>query len=160
MSTDKIEKQVTLRAPLAKVWHAIADSKQFGAWFGLEAGGPFVAGTTLNVRIAPTQVDPDIAKGQQPYAGTPFELIVDTIDPMRRFAFRWHPFAVDKSVDFSNEPTTLVTFDLEEVSGGTKLTITESGFDKLPLERRAKAFAANDGGWTKQIELITKYLAR
>jgi hypothetical protein len=87
------------------------------------------------------------------------EWLIERIEPMRALAFRWHPFAVDRSVDYSAEPTTLIVFELEEVSGGTQLTITESGFDRIPLERRAKAFAANDGGWTKQVELIAKYLA-
>jgi hypothetical protein len=77
---------------------------------------------------------------------------------MRLFSFRWHPFAIDPKVDYSGEPTTLVTFELEEVTGGTQLTITETGFDRIPIERRAKAFAANDGGWSKQVELIAKYV--
>ena len=77
----------------------------------------------------------------------------------RIFAFRWHPFAIERGVDYSAEPTTLITFALEEVPNGTLLTVTESGFDRIPLERRAKAFAANEGGWTIQMTLIEKYLA-
>ena len=88
-----------------------------------------------------------------------FEFSVDRIEPMRLVSFRWHPFAIDPKVDYSSEPTTLITFELEEVSGGTKLVITESGFDRIPLERRAKAFTANEQGWTEQIKLIEKYLA-
>lgn len=160
MSTDRIEKQVVLKAPRDRVWNAIADATQFGAWFGMELDGPFVAGAKLTGRIVPTQVDREIAKLQEPYTGHPVELQVDTIEPMRRFAFRWHPFAIERGVDYSAEPMTLVTFALEEVAGGTRLTITESGFDAIPLARRAKAFAANDGGWTAQAELIAKYLAR
>ena len=78
---------------------------------------------------------------------------------MRLFSFRWHPYAVDSSVDYSKEPSTLVAFVLEEAADGTMLTVTESGFDQIPLERRAKAFAANEGGWTAQMKLIEKYLA-
>ena len=85
---------------------------------------------------------------------------VERVEPMSLFSFRWHPFAIERGVDYSAEPMTLVTFALEEVAGGTRLTITESGFDALPLARRAKAFAANDGGWIAQAELIAKYLAR
>ena len=66
---------------------------------------------------------------------------------------------MEKDVDYSKEPTTLVAFELEEASGGTMLTVTESGFDRIPLERRAKAFAANEGGWTAQVKMIEKYLA-
>ena len=160
MTADRIEKKVMLRAPRDRVWHAIADSKQFGAWFGAEVDGPFVAGARVTGRIVPTQVDEEVAKMQEPYKGLPFEWMVERIEPMRLFSFRWHPFAIEKDVDYSKEPTTLIEFVLEEVDGGTRLTITESGFDRIPLERRAKAFAANEGGWEKQTELIAKYLAR
>jgi len=158
MTTDRIEKQVLLRAPLARVWQAISDTKQFGAWFGAELDGPFVAGRTVTGRIAPTQVDPEVAKMQEAYRHVTFAWQVERVEPLRALAFRWHPFAIDPAVDYSREPTTLVEFVLDEVPGGTQLTITESGFDRIPLPRRAKAFAANDGGWAKQTELITKYL--
>ena len=158
-STDRIEKTVVLRAPLARVWRAISVAKELGTWFGMEFDGPFVAGTRITGRIVPTKVDAEVAKSQQPYAGLTFEFSVDRIEPMRLVSFRWHPFAVDPKVDYTTEPTTLVTFELEEVPGGTKLVITESGFDRIPLERRAKAFTANEQGWTAQLKLIEKYLA-
>src|SRR5215831_16631465 len=158
-STDRIEKTILLRAPLARVWRAVSDAKQFGTWFGIEFDGPFVAGARVTGRIAPTKVDAEVAKAQQPYAGMAFEFSVDRIEPMRLVSFRWHPFAVDPNVDYSSEPSTLVMFLLEEVAGGTRLVITESGFDRIPLERRAKAFTANEQGWTAQAKLIEKYLA-
>lgn len=159
MDTDRIEKKILLRAPRARVWRAISDAGEFGAWFGVAFDGPFVAGARLTGRITPTRVDPDVAKLQEPHAGKPFEIVVDTIEPMRRFAFRWHPYAIDPAVDYSREPMTLVTFALEDVADGTLLTITESGFDGIPLARRAQAFRANDGGWSHQAALIEKYLA-
>jgi hypothetical protein len=88
-----------------------------------------------------------------------FDCTIDRIEPMTVFSFRWHPFAIDPKVDYSHEPATLVMFQLEDVADGTQLTITESGFDKIPLERRAKAFAANESGWNIQAELLAKYLA-
>ena len=157
-TTDRIEKKVLLRAPRERVWHAISDAKQFGTWFGVEFDGPFVAGAAMTGRMTPTKVDPEVARMQEPYAGKTFDCTIDRIEPMSLFSFRWHPFAIDPKVDYSKEPTTLVMFQLDEAPGGTQLTITESGFDKIPLERRAKAFAANDGGWTKQLELIAKYV--
>jgi uncharacterized protein YndB with AHSA1/START domain len=159
METDRIQKQIVLRAPRERVWSAISDAKKFGTWFGVEFDGPFVAGSRLSGKIAPTKVDPEVAKMQQPYAGKRFEFSVERIEPMRNISFRWHPFAVEEGIDYSKEPTTLIVFELEEISGGTRLTITESGFDKIPLARRAKAFAANEGGWTHQLKLIEKYLA-
>jgi uncharacterized protein YndB with AHSA1/START domain len=158
-NTDRIQKQVLLKAAHARVWRAVSDAKEFGVWFGVEFDGPFVAGAHMKGRIVPTKVDAEAAKTQEPYAGFAFEITVERIDPMRSLSFRWHPFAIDPAVDYSSEPTTLVTFELEEVAGGTQLTITESGFDRIPLERRAKAFAANDGGWAAQTRLIAKYLA-
>jgi uncharacterized protein YndB with AHSA1/START domain len=158
-STDRIENKILLRAPRARVWQAIADSKQFGSWFGVQFDGPFVAGTSLTGKIVPTTVDPEVAASQKPYEGAVFQFLVDRVEPLRLFSFRWHPYAVDPAVDYSKEPTTLVVFELDEVTGGTMLTVTESGFDRIPLERRAKAFAANEQGWSAQMKLIEKYLA-
>ena len=156
--TDRIEKKITLRAPVSRVWRAISDAREFGAWFGVKFDGPFAAGTRITGRITPTRVDPEVAKLQEPHAGTAFDFTVDRLEPERLFSFRWHPFAVEPGVDYSKEPATLVTFELAAVEGGTLLTITESGFDRIPLERRAKAFAANEGGWEHQSKLIEKYL--
>ena len=159
MSRDKIEKHVVLHAPLTRVWDAIADSQKFGAWFGVTFDGPFVAGLHVTGKIRPTTVDPEVAKLQAPYEGKTFDFYVETIEPKRRISFRWHPYAVEPGIDYSKEPTTLIVFELEETGANTSLTITETGFDQIPLERRAKAFAANDGGWTMQTTLLSKYLA-
>ena len=158
MDTDRIEKKVLLQAPQARVWEAISDAGQFGTWFGVAFDGPFVAGARLTGRITPTQVDAEVAKLQAPYAGVAFAIVVERVEPMRRLAFRWHPHAVEPGVDYASEPMTLVEFVLEAAAGGTLLTITESGFDRIPLARRARAFAANDGGWAKQTALIATYL--
>jgi len=158
-NTDRIEKKVLLRAPRERVWRAISDSRQFGSWFGVALDGPFAAGKGITGKIVPTTVDAEVAAMQKPYEGFRFEFLVERVEPMRLFSFRWHPYAMEAGVDYSKEPTTLVAFELEEASGGTMLTVTESGFDRIPLERRAKAFAANEGGWTSQMKLIEKYLA-
>lgn len=158
-TTDRIEKTTLLRAPRERVWRAISDAKHFGSWFGVDFDGPFVAGQHLTGKIVPTSVDAEVAKSQEPYRGRAFDFTIDRIEPMRLFSFRWHPFAVDPNVDYSNEQTTLVEFVLEELAEGTKLVITESGFDKVPLERRAQAFAMNEQGWAAQTKLIEKYLA-
>jgi uncharacterized protein YndB with AHSA1/START domain len=157
-SPDRIVKQVLLRAPRARVWRAISDAREFGAWFGVEFEGPFVAGAALVGRIVPTTVDPEVAKMQEPHRGARFELAIDRIEPPRLFSFRWHPYAVEPGFDYSGEAMTLVTFELEEAPGGTKLTLTESGFDRLPPGRRHQAFTSNEGGWTMQMSLIAKHL--
>lgn len=159
-NTDRIEKKVMLRAPRPRVWRAISDAQEFGHWFGVKFEAPFVAHTSIKGKLMPTTVDEEVAKSQKPYEGYIFEFVIDRIEPQRLFSFRWHPYAVDPNVDYSKEPTTLVVFELEEVSGGTMLTISESGFDQIPLERRAKAFEANTGGWNAQAQLVEKYLSR
>jgi uncharacterized protein YndB with AHSA1/START domain len=158
-STDRIEKSVLLRASRERVWRAISDSKQFGSWFGVQFDGPFVAGKSIVGKLVGTTVDAEVAKRQEQYKGHRFEFAVDRVEPMRLFSFRWHPFAMDSNVDYSEETPTLVAFVLEEVQDGTRLTVTESGFDQIPIERRAKAFAANEGGWAAQMKLVEKYLA-
>jgi uncharacterized protein YndB with AHSA1/START domain len=157
---DRIEKQVMLRAPLARVWRAITDSAQFGSWFGVTFNGPFKAGERIVGKISPTTVDPQVARMQKPYEGRAFEITVDRIEPEKLFSFRWHPAAIDPNVDYSKEPTTLVEFRLEPIGDSVRLTVVESGFDRVPPSRRADAFKMNDGGWTAQMMLIGKYLAQ
>jgi uncharacterized protein YndB with AHSA1/START domain len=154
---DRIEKQTILRAPLARVWRALSDAREFGAWFGAEFDAPFAAGTRINGRIRPTTVDPEVAKMQAPHDGTPFYLVIERIEPQRLLSFRWRP-GVEAISEGGEELTTLVTFELAEVDGGTRLRITESGFDRIPLAQRAKAFTQNEGGWEHQTKLIEKYL--
>jgi uncharacterized protein YndB with AHSA1/START domain len=157
-STDRIEKQIFLRAPQERVWRAISDAREFGNWFGMELDGEFRPGRQMNGRIKPTKADPVVAKIQEKYTGTPLAFFVDRVEPMDVFAYRWHPFAIDESIDYSKEPMTLVTFTLASQDGGTLLTVVESGFDSIPIERRANAFEANEEGWAMQMQMIEKYL--
>ena len=159
MSTDRIQKQVVLRAPMDRVWRAISDSQEFGRWFGVGIDGPFVAGTSVTATITPTTVDEEVAQMQRPHTGAKATWQIVAVEPPRRFAYRWHPFAVEPDVDYDQEPTTLVEFTLSESADGVVLTIVESGFDAIPEARRWAAFEANSGGWTKQAELVRKYLA-
>jgi uncharacterized protein YndB with AHSA1/START domain len=146
-STDRIEKRVTLKAPRARVWKAISDSREFGEWFHASFEGPFVAGTQVNGIMT-----------EAGYEGEPFIAWVERIEPERHFSLRWHPYSIEKGSDYSNEPTTLVTFELEERGGETVLTIVESGFDALPASRRAKAFESNSEGWAIQSERVARYV--
>jgi uncharacterized protein YndB with AHSA1/START domain len=147
-TTDRIEKRVVLRAPQSRVWRALTDAAEFGAWFGVKLQSPFTQGATV--------------RGQITYPGyehLTMEVIVERIEPERYFAFRWHPAAVDPKADYSHEPTTLVEFRLEEARDGTVLTIVESGFDRVPLARRAEAFRMNDQGWTAQAQNIERHVS-
>jgi uncharacterized protein YndB with AHSA1/START domain len=159
MSTDRIEKKILLHAPRKRVWRALSDSTEFGTWFGVKFDDPFTPGASMRGVIVPTQVNAEVAKAQKPYEGLPFEITIEKMEPERLFSFRWHPFAIERGVDYSAEPTTLVVFALEEVPGGVMLTVTESGFDQIPLARRAKAFTANEQGWGMVVKLVEEYLA-
>jgi uncharacterized protein YndB with AHSA1/START domain len=146
-STDRIEKQIVLDATQARVWRAITDYREFNAWFGVTLAGPFTAGGKTSGKIN--------IKG---YEHVLMEVWVEKMEPQHFFSFRWHPNAIEKDVDYSNEPKTLVVFTLEEVKEGTKLTIVESGFDSLPESRRQKAFLSNDGGWASQTKRIADFI--
>jgi uncharacterized protein YndB with AHSA1/START domain len=146
---NRIEKRIELKATPARVWRALSDYREFGAWFGVRLEGPFVPGQT--------------AEGQITYPGyehVRWRAVIQKMEPERLFSFTWHPYAIDPQVDYSHETPTLVEFRLEKSSTGTLLTLTESGFDKVPAERRAEAFRMNDGGWTQQMKNIERHVAQ
>jgi len=160
MKTDRIEKQILLRAPRARVWRALTDSTEFGTWFGVTFDGAFRPGAQMNGVIVGTKVDPEVAQLQKPHYGKRFEISIEQMEQERLFSFRWHPHAVDAKVDYSGEPATLIVFKLEETAEGILLTVTESGFDQIPLARRAQAFKANEQGWEVMIKVVEEYVAR
>jgi len=160
MSTDCIEKKILLRAPRARVWRALTNFKEFGTWFGVTFDGPFHPGARMNGIIVGTKVNAEVAALQRPHEGKKCLITIEQMEPERLFSFRWHPHSVDPKVDYSAEPTTLVVFTLEEESEGILLTVTESGFDQIPLARRAEAFKANEQGWGLVLKLVGEYLAQ
>lgn len=158
---DRIEKNAILAASRKRVWEAITDANQFGAWFGAEFEGGFEPDTPARGKIVPTKVDPEIAKAQAPHAGMAFEIHIAKVEPMQLFSFRWRPYAIDPHVDYSNEPMTLVTFVLEAAGENqTSVTVTESGFDGIPAARRAEARAANEQGWEAQMRLLRAFVEK
>jgi uncharacterized protein YndB with AHSA1/START domain len=158
MNTDRIEKKILLHAPRQRVWRALSDSTEFGHWFGVKFDAPFKEGAVMRGVLVGTAVDAEVAKLQKPHEGKEFEVTIEQIEPERIFSFRWHPHAIDPGVDYSTEPTTLVVFSLEEAEDGIVMTVTESGFDQIPLARRASAFAGNEGGWSIMVTVIARYL--
>jgi uncharacterized protein YndB with AHSA1/START domain len=145
--TDRIEKTVELKAPVARVWRALTDHREFGQWFRVRLEGPFVPG--------------EVARGHITYPGYEhlhWEAVVQRMEPERLFSFIWHPYAIDPNQDYSGEPPTLVEFTLEKTATGTRLRIVESGFDKIPAKRRDEAFRMNDRGWSIQTENIAQHV--
>ena len=148
-STDRIEKEIVLRAPRSRVWRALADAEQFSAWFGIKLEGAFAPGARVQGQIT-----------SPAHEQVTIEFAIERMDPESRMSYRWHPYPMEPGVDYSTEPATLVEFQLEEVAGGTHLRVVESGFDRIPLARRAEAIRMNDAGWTEELENIARYVAQ
>ncbi|MFL5347113.1 MAG: SRPBCC family protein [Hyalangium sp.] len=146
-STDRIEKRIELRAPVARVWRALTHHEEFGQWFGVKIEQPFAPGARTRGHIT-----------HPGYEHLTMEVTVQAMENERRFSFHWHPYAVDPKIDYSKEPPTLVEFVLEKTPTGTVLLVTESGFDAIPLARRAEAFRMNEGGWTQQVKNIEAHV--
>lgn len=145
----RIEKRTELKAPVSRVWRALTDYREFGEWFCVKLDGPFVVGQISRGHITYPE-----------YEHVKWEAIVQSIEPEHLFSFTWHPYAVDAKIDYSKETPTLVEFRLKKTANGTLLLLTESGFDKVPADRRLEAFRRNDGGWTEQMKNIEAYLAQ
>lgn len=146
---DRIEKRIELKAPVSRVWRALTDYREFGEWFRVKLDGPFVPG--------------EVSRGHITYPGyehLKWEAVVQRMEPDQLFSFTWHPYAVNPDFDYSKEPPTLVEFKLEQTTNGTLLLLSESGFDKIPPDRRVEAFPRNDGGWTEQMKNIESYVAK
>jgi uncharacterized protein YndB with AHSA1/START domain len=145
----QIEKRIELKAPISRVWRALTDYREFGRWFRVKLENPFAPG--------------QVSRGQITYPGyehLKWEAVVQKMEPERLFAFTWHPYAVDPKVDYSKETPTLVEFTLEQTASGTLLVVRESGFDKVPSDRRAEALRRNDGGWAEQMKNVENYVAQ
>ena len=148
-STDRIERSILLKAPLSRVWRALTNAEEFGGWFGVALKGKtFAAGQRVQGQVT-----------HPGYQHLVWDVLIERLEPERLLSWRWHPAAVEPSVDYSKEPTTLVVFELKEVEGGTLLSVVESGFDSLPPSRRLDAFRMNSAGWDEQMQNIQKYVA-
>jgi uncharacterized protein YndB with AHSA1/START domain len=149
MESDRIERTMILPAPRARVWKALSDYREFGKWFGIAFDGPFVTGTRLLGRIS-----------HPGYEHLQTEIAIERVLPERVLSWRWHPNAINPDRDYSAEPTTLVSFALDDAPGGTQLTIVESGFDNIPVERREAAYRGNDAGWDHQMHSIRQHVSQ
>jgi uncharacterized protein YndB with AHSA1/START domain len=145
--SNRIEKSIALKAPVSRVWRALVDYREFGAWFRVQLDAPFAPGKVAVGRIT-----------HPGYEHVIWRATIKTIEPERLFSFTWHPYAVDAAVDYAAETPTLVEFTLEPTATGTLLRVTETGFDQIPAGRRAEAFRMNDGGWAAQMENIRHHV--
>jgi len=149
-STDRIERKVLINASLARVWRAVSDAGEFGDWFGVNfKGKTFVAGEHIQGKIT-----------YPGYEHLNMDVLIERIVPEHLLSWRWHPAAIDPKADYSQEPTTLVVFELKEVGTGTMLTVVESGLDRIPPARRADVFRMNSSGWDQQMENVKKHVVK
>jgi uncharacterized protein YndB with AHSA1/START domain len=148
-STDRIERRIFIKASRARVWRALSSAPEFGSWFGVDfKGKSFAPGKPV--------------RGQVTYPGyehIAMEVLIEKMIPEQILSWRWHPAAIDPSVDYSQEPMTLVVFELKDAEGGTMLTVVESGLDNIPMARRADVFRMNSSGWDEQMKNIEKHIA-
>ena len=144
--TTKIERSTHIAAARERVWQALTDPPQFAKWFGVEFTGNFEPGAKIQMTTTP-----------EAYKGIVFDVHVEEVTPYT-FSWRWHPGMPDPGLDYSKEPMTLVVFRLEEDAGGTRVTVTESGFEQISLTRRAGVFAQNDEGWREQLAGLAGYV--
>lgn len=146
-ASDRIEKKVLLHAPRSRIWRALTDAAELGQWFGARLSGTISPGARIRGPVT-----------HKDYEHLTFDVTIERVEPERLISWRWHPNPMDPDMDYSDEPTTLVTFELTEVEGGILLTVVESGFDAIPLARRADAYRGNDEGWAAQMENIRKHV--
>jgi uncharacterized protein YndB with AHSA1/START domain len=168
MTTNKIEKEVLLRAPVSRVWRSITDAQEFSRWFGFELHGQFAPGIAVLGTFRGTLDENAIIAHQQSLGVVPSKIrmpgpnttfcTVEKMESERLFSFRWIPYGIDAEADIQSEPTTLVEFHLEAVAQGTRLRIIESGFDAIPAHRRQRAFRMNEGGWTAQLNNVKRHV--
>jgi uncharacterized protein YndB with AHSA1/START domain len=144
---DRIETQVVVAAAIGRTWRALADAKEFGNWFKVEFDAPFLPGQRVTGRVKLPE-----------HKDLRFEMTIERMDAPEHLSLRWHPYAIDPKVDYSGEPPTLVEFRLKEVPGGTQVSLTESGFDRIPESRRADAYRMNAQGWEQQMQNLRKHL--
>ena len=156
--TDRIERSIDVRAPRARVWRALSDPAEFAEWFGIAVSGPFQPGARLRGTFIGTSVDEEVAQAQKEHVGVSFDLVIERVEPEQCLAFRWHPGLVEPGVDYAVEPMTLVEFVLDDTGEGTRVTVVESGFDRIPPARRAKAFSGNNEGWRIMMGVLLKHL--
>jgi|SRR6185312_4766672 len=147
--SDRIEKQIELKAPISRVWKALTNYHEFGEWFRVKLEGPFETGKTARGHIT--------YPGYEHYK---WEAVVQKMEHERLFSFTWHPYAIDIKKDYSTETPTLIEFRLEKTTSGTLLMLTETGFDKIPSNRRPEAFRMNDSGWTEQMKNIEAHIKK
>ncbi|RYZ90625.1 MAG: vanillate O-demethylase oxidoreductase VanB [Moraxellaceae bacterium] len=151
--TNSIERSILINSPRARVWRALSTPEEFGQWFGVDLKGQ----TFAQGQRARGLMNPETCGHENLW----LDIVVDRIEPQNLFSYRWHPFAVVSTVDYSLEHPTLVIFTLEDAPGNsTLLNVVESGFDQVPAHRRMEAFRMHTGGWEAQLNNVARHASQ
>jgi uncharacterized protein YndB with AHSA1/START domain len=144
---SRIDRTIEINAPRERVWRALTNADELSAWFQVKIEGPIAPDTEVWM----TSLHPG-------YAGQRFRVRFTEMTPPERFVWEWHPGEVDSNVDYSREPRTTVTFTLEPSARGTRLSVSETGFDEISLARRAKVHQDNSQGWPEVLVWLQKHV--
>ncbi len=147
--TDRIERSIVINAPRERVWRALSNAEEFGTWFGADLKGQsFVPGQRVRGRMS-----------QCGHESVWFDVVIERMEPPDLLSYHWHPYAIDPAVDYAAEAPTQVVFTLRDAPGqGTLLTVVESGFDRVPPQRRLEAFRMHGQGWDAQLGNIARHV--
>ena len=150
--TDRIERSIVIDAPRERVWRALSNAEEFGAWFGADLKGQsFALGQRVRGRMGQC--------GHEGHENVWFDVVIERMEPPELLSWHWHPYAIDPAVDYAAEPPTQVVFTLRAAPGqGTLLTVVESGFDRVPPHRRLEAFRMHGQGWDMQLGNVARHV--
>jgi uncharacterized protein YndB with AHSA1/START domain len=143
----RIDRTIEIHAPPERVWRALTDPRELSAWFQVTIEGGIAAGQEVWM----TSAHPE-------HQGQRFQVLFKELTPPTRFVWQWCPGAMDPKVDYSREPRTTLTFTLQPSPGGTRLSVAETGFERISLARRAKVYVDNSQGWTEVLGWIGKHV--
>ena len=144
---SRIDRTIEIQAPPERVFKALTNADELSDWFQVRVEGQITAGGEVWM----TSVHPD-------HAGQRWPVRIVELSAPRRVVWQWHPGQVDPTRDYSREPQTTVTFTLEPSGGGTRVSVSETGFDRIALERRAKVYEDNSQGWSEVLVWLQKYV--
>jgi uncharacterized protein YndB with AHSA1/START domain len=146
---SRVDRTIEIEASPDRVWRALTSAAELAAWFQVKIEGDIKPDTDVWM----TSVHPG-------HAGQRFLVRVTEMSAPRRFVWEWHPGEVDPNLDYSREPRTTVTFTLEPSEHGTRLSVSETGFDAISLTRRAKVYQDNSQGWTEVLGWLQTYVEK
>ncbi len=148
MAPDTIEREITIDAPVERVWELLTEAEHFGRWFA-------DAGAEIDLRpggeIVMRWHEHGTVHGR-----------VERVEPRSVFAYRWAPFKTPSGTKPVAGNSTLTEFTLAPEGDGTRLRVVESGFQALDAtdEQRRQNLDGNTEGWEHELGELRAYAER